>query len=216
MSAAGRPAPEVAAAGPGEASDAASRESGKPEPQPVIRADLRTAVVVLVVTALVGVPLGVLWSLLAPPEVVAVLADRTAGDGGVLPFISQSEHRFDGMALFVLIGLGGGVLVGAALWLLRRRRGPVILLAGVLGSLAAAWIAMRIGLSVAGWRYPALSAAHPGEVLSRAPMLESSWIVVVQPFGVAIAYSFAVAWNGTADLGRDDPDSPDDPDSADT
>jgi hypothetical protein len=205
MNAAGRSVSGVTAADwDGDLPGEPSQDAGYPVPRPVIRADLRAAVGVLVAVAVAGVPLGVLWSLLAPPEVVAVLADPTAGEGGVLPFVGQSEHRFDGMALFVLIGMSAGVLIGAALWLLRRRRGPVVLLAGVLGSLAAAWIAMRIGLSLAGWRFPVISGARPGQALSRPPVLESLWIVVAQPFGVALAYSFAVAWNGTADLDRDD------------
>jgi hypothetical protein len=212
MSAAGRSVPgatqNVAADGAAEESDS---EAVRPPPRTLIRADLRAALVALVAVAVAGIPLGVVWSLLAPPEVVAVLSDPTQGDGGVLPFVGQSEHRFDGLALFVLIGIGAGIVIGAALWQLRRRRGPVMLLAGVLGSLAGAWIAMRIGVTLAGWHYPVTPPTPPtpgapvGTALSRAPVLESYWGLVAQPFGVAITYSFAVAWNGTPDLDRPEP-----------
>ncbi|HEY2725046.1 MAG TPA: DUF2567 domain-containing protein [Pseudonocardiaceae bacterium] len=218
MSAAGRSVPgatqDVAADGAAEELDS---EAVRPQPRTLIRTDLRAALVALVAVAVAGIPLGVVWSLLAPPEVVAVLSDPTQGDGGVLPFVGQSEHRFDGLALFVLIGIGAGIIIGAALWQLRRRRGPVLLLAGVLGSLAGAWIAMRIGVALAGWHYslttptpltsptPLPPGAAAGTALSRAPVLESYWGLVAQPFGVAITYSFAVAWNGTPDLDRPEP-----------
>lgn len=172
-----------------------------PRPRVVVRADLRLAMRVLVAVAGLGLPLGVLWFWLAAPELVAVLVDPVGGRVEV-PLPGQSEHRFDGMAIFVLLGISAGLLTGALLWLMRQRRGPVVLVAAVLGSLAAAWLATRIGLLLAGWYYPDLAGAAPGEVVARAPVLESAWVLVVQPFGTAIAYSLVVAWNGTPDLGR--------------
>jgi hypothetical protein len=172
----------------------------------VVRADLPAGLRVLAGVVVLGAPLGLLWSWLAPPELVRVLADPVAGRLEVLPLVGQSEHRFAAMAAFVLFSMAAGVLVGAGLWLhLRRRRGPVILVAAVLGSLAAAWLAMRLGSAVAAWRYPALdlASARLGEVVARGPVLESAWVLVAQPFGAALAYSLAVAWNGTEDLGRD-------------
>ena len=168
----------------------------------MIRADLRPAVRALVVVATLGLPLGVLWSWLAPPEMVTVLLDPVSGEVGVLPLAGQSEHRFAGMAIFVLLGLATGVLTGAVLWLLRQRRGPVVLVAAVLGSVAAAWLAMRVGLGLVQWRYPGPAGAQVGDVVARGPVLESTWVIVMQPFGVALVYSLAVAWNGTPDLGR--------------
>jgi hypothetical protein len=87
------------------------------------------------------------------------------------------------------------------LWLLRQRRGPLVLVAGVLGSLVAAWLAMRIGLWLAAARYPDL--ASTGLAFPRAPVLESSWVVIAQPFGVAVTYCITTAWNGTDNLCRE-------------
>ncbi len=180
---------------------AAAPESGDlPSPsQPgvVVRAGLVPALVVLCAVAASGLPLGWLWSRLAPPEFVA----RATGSGGVLPIVGQSEHRFDGMATFLLLGLAAGVLTGAVLWLLRQHRGPVVLVAAMLGSLIAAWLAMRLGLSLAAARYPDL--AGTGLAFPRAPVLESGWVVIAQPFGVAVTCSITTAWNGTDDLGRE-------------
>ncbi|MDQ3760499.1 MAG: DUF2567 domain-containing protein [Actinomycetota bacterium] len=164
----------------------------------VVRADLLPAVAVLCMVAVLGLPLGWLWSRLAPPEFV-MRSPGAATPGGVLSFVGQSERRFDDMATFLLLGLAAGVLTGAALWLLRRRRGPLVLVTAVLGSLIAAWLAMRIGLWLAAARYPNL--ASTGLAFPRAPVLESGWVVVAQPFAVAVTYCITAAWNGTDNLG---------------
>ncbi|MFN2479592.1 MAG: DUF2567 domain-containing protein [Pseudonocardiaceae bacterium] len=173
-----------------------------PEPVPfrsgaVVRADLVPALGVLCAVTVLGLPLGALWSWLAPPEFVARSALAPTPDG-VLPFVGQSEHRFDDMATFVLFGLAAGMLIGAALWLFRRWRGPLVLVAAVLGSLVAAWLAMRVGLWLAGARYP--NRAATGAPFPQAPVLESAWVIVTQPFGVAVTYCLTTAWNGAEDL----------------
>ena len=160
------------------------------QPGVVVRAGMVAALVVLCAVAASGLLLGWLWSRLAPPELVA----RATG----LPLVGQSEHRFDGMATFLLLGLAAGVLIGAALWLLRQHRGPVVLVAAMLGSLIAAWLAMRLGLWLAAARYPDL--AGTGLAFPRAPVLESGWVVIAQPFGMAVTYSITTAWNRTDDL----------------
>jgi hypothetical protein len=164
-------------------------------PGAVVRADLLPAVSVLGAVALLGLPLGVLWAWLAPPEFFA-RSPRAPTPGGVLPFIGQSEHRFDDMATFLLFGLAAGVLTGAALWLYRRLRGPLFVLAAVLGSLIAAWLAMRIGLWVVAASYPNL--ASTGAPYPRPPVLESTWVITTQPFGVAVSYCICAAWSRQA------------------
>ena len=164
-------------------------------PGAVVRADLLPAVRVLGAVALLGLPLGVLWAWLAPPEFFA-RSPRAPTPGGVLPFIGQSEHRFDDMATFLLFGLAAGVLTGAALWLYRRLRGPLFVLAAVLGSLIGAWLAMRIGLWVVAASYPDL--ASTGAPYPRPPVLESSWVITAQPFGAAVSYCICAAWSREA------------------
>jgi hypothetical protein len=176
-----------------------------PEPPPsrrraIVRADLLPALGVLGVVAVLGLPLGALWSWLAPPEFV-VRSPRAATPGGVLPFVGQTEHRFDDMAIFVLLGLAAGVLTGAALWQLRRRRGPLVVVAAVLGSLAAGWLALRAGLWLGQAHYPDL--AGTGAPFPQPPVLESDWVIVGQPFGVAVTYCITTAWNRSDDLNTD-------------
>jgi hypothetical protein len=88
------------------------------------------------------------------------------------------------------------VLTGAALWLYRRLRGPLFVLAAVLGSLIAAWLAMRIGLWVVAASYPNL--ASTGAPYPRPPVLESTWVITTQPFGVAVSYCICAAWSRQA------------------
>ncbi|HEX4103681.1 MAG TPA: DUF2567 domain-containing protein [Pseudonocardiaceae bacterium] len=172
-------------------------EPAPSRPGAVVRADLVPSLGVLCVVAVLGLPLGALWSWLAPPEFVARSA-LAPTPGGVLPFVGESEHRFDDMATFLLFGLAAGVLTGAALWLFRRRRGPLVLVAAVLGSLVAAWLAMRVGLWLAAAHYP--DRAATGAPFPRAPVLESAWVIITQPFGVAVTYCITTAWNARDDL----------------
>lgn len=167
-----------------------------------VRADLPAAGKALGAVAALGLPLGWVWSLLAPPQVVSVLASPVGDELLIRPLDGQSEQRFAAMGTFLLFGLAAGVLVGAALWMVRRRRGPVLVVAGVLGSMVAAWIAMHAGVSLANWYYP-LGPFEPGAILVRPPVLESLWVVIAQPFAVAMTYAVGVAWDGTDDLGRE-------------
>lgn len=163
----------------------------------VAKADVVPALSVLLAVAVTGVPLGWLWSMLAPTR------QSTFTDGAAVPLLQTIYHSFDPVADFLLIGLCAGLLVGAVLWMLpRRRRGPVILVAGVLGSLAAAWLAIRLGGWFAMVIHPFPPAPKPGASIAVAPRVDTLWAMIAQPLGVAIAYGLAATWNGLDDLGR--------------
>ena len=177
-------------------------ESAPSRPGVVVRGDLLPAFGVLCAVAVLGLPLGWLWSRLAPPELV-LRSVRAATPGGVLSFAGQSEHRFDDMAVFLLLGLAAGVLTGAAVWMLRESRGPVVLLGATAGSLVAGWVAMQLGEALAAGAYgDVLLAAAPGRTVARPPVLESSWVLLAAPFTLTLTYSALVAWNGSDDLDR--------------
>lgn len=168
-------------------------------PRVAVKADLLPAVSVLSTVALVGLGVAWIWSRIAPPQRVEVIGSGQSP----IPLPDESYHRFDDLAVFVLVSLGVGLVVGAAVWLLRERRGPVALIAAVLGSALGSWLlAMPLGIAFAQSRYPISSAAKVGQVLAQAPQLESGWLIVAQPLGVALAYGLFTAWNGRPDLGR--------------
>lgn len=152
---------------------------------------------VLTVVALLGIPLGWIWAGLAPGQRMRVVS---AG-GDLVPLQLESWHRFDALAIFVLLAFATGVLTGAGVWLLRRWRGPLILLAAVAGSLLAAWLAMRIGLAVADARYAIADSPALGAVVERAPVLESGWAVVSAPMTTALLYGMLATCSTHSDLG---------------
>lgn len=167
-------------------------------PTVVVKADLLPAVSVASTVALVGLPLAWIWSRIAP-ALPAVL--NSSGQAVPLPS-PYGYHRFDDLAIFMLMGLGAGLATGVGMWMLRERRGPVILLAGVFGSFIAAWLAMHTGLSFAAGHYALTSAPKPAEVFLLAPRLESGWAIITQPLGTVISYGLLVACCGSNDLGR--------------
>lgn len=157
----------------------------------------RAAVIPVALTAvflLLGVLAGWVWHRLAPVELSLVLRD-----GSTVPLPTESNHVFDGVALFALMGLAAGLVTGAALWQWRSHRGAVVLLAGVLGSLLSAWVAYRGGLWLSD--APSMPGAA-GSVVALPPVLSSPVVVVAQPLGAALAYGTAVSFSGDDDLGR--------------
>ena len=115
----------------------------------MVRAELLAALSVLSMVCVLGLPLGWLWSRLAPAE-----RGVLSGEDGCAPLPGESAHRFDALAVFVLLGLGVGVVTGTAAWLFRQRRGPLVLLAVAAGSALAAWLAC----APAPWSPPPVTA----------------------------------------------------------
>jgi Protein of unknown function (DUF2567) len=163
----------------------------------VIKADLLPAVSALSMVSLVGIPLAWLWAVLAPSQVKAV--SRT---GQLVPLTAESYHRFDSIAVFVLLGLGAGLVVGVAAWFLRERRGPVLMIAVVLGSLLAAYLATLMTGLFTGWYYDVPTSLNVADVVDVAPTIESTWVILAQPLAAALGYGVLAAWNGLDDLGR--------------
>jgi hypothetical protein len=169
----------------------------RPHPKVVIKADLLPAVSVLAFVSLLGMGVGWIWSRLAPPQRAWILPD-----GGRAPLPVESYHRADDLVLFTLLCLAAGVFTGVGIWLLRQRRGPVIMIASVLGSAVAGWLAMQVGVSWAVGRFPVTGTPNVGDVVSEAPRLESVWGILAWPLATALAYGVLAAWNGMDDLGR--------------
>jgi len=163
----------------------------------VSRADLLGAVSLASLIPLIAVPLGWLWSRLAPAQLSVVQEDLSLGALSI-----ESQHRFDDLATFVLLGAVAGLLVGVATWLMRGRRGPLTVVGLAAGSLLAAWLAVRMGVSFAQARSAQPSPLTPGDLTAVAPRIESGWVIIVQPLFAVLAYGVAAAANGLEDLGR--------------
>jgi len=170
----------------------------RPErPKVVVKADLIPAISIMSTVSLLGFAVGWLWSVLAPAQRMVV-----GNDGRPFPLVAESFHRADDLVVFMLLCLGAGLCTGLAVWFLRERRGPVIMIAAVAGSVLGAWLASLLGVSWAQGRYPAPTDVQVLDVIRVAPQLESAWVLLAWPLTTALAYGVMAAWNSMDDLGR--------------
>jgi hypothetical protein len=176
--------------------------SAAPEEVPPLRSWRRTALIVVLAglaIAVLGAPLGVLWHFIAPTVPVV----DAGGNGFVVNDPSPEEYiAADGW--FTIIGFVFGLAVAIAGWLvLRKHRGPGLLLALTLGALAAApvaWFAGRqIGRSAyESWR----AAAATGQTYAAPPDLHSKGALLVPAFAAVIVLTLLAGWSNDPDLDR--------------
>ncbi|MEV4657583.1 DUF2567 domain-containing protein [Micromonospora sp. NPDC049301] len=200
------PADPVSEQRPGGAPPDAVADPG-PLPADEPRRPARTAATVVGVAlalAVLGAPLGLLWAALAPDTPVL----KT--DQGAIYADPQPEQPIAADGWFSLLGLAFGVLAALTLWfVLRRRRGPVGLLAGVLGALAAAPVAWQVGRRVGlGTFDRLLDTAPAGQAFTKPADLRAGgvdWVLGVLPvphgnlllpaFGAAVTYTLLAGWS---------------------
>ena len=175
------------------------------------RRDVLAASVLAVVVGVAGLLLGVLWALTAPAELVVVAA------GGAASLTDEAGHLFDATALFALLAMAFGVLAGAVAWRLRAHRGPLMLIAAVVGALAGAYVAAWLGTAIAPGSAPvavlldrarAAGDGVPGPpvpaTLATVPAsLGSWWTVTLAGLGAALGYLLPAIWLGAEGLDRD-------------
>lgn len=172
-------------------------------PKVVIKADLIPAVSVMSTVSLLGFAVAWLWSILAPPQRQVI-----GNDGQPLPLSAlvdnqvESYHRADDLVIFLLLSLAAGLCTGLAVWYLRERRGPVIMIAAVLGSALGGWLATLLGVAWAEGRYPAPTEVKVLDIITVAPTLDSMWVLLAWPLTTALVYGVMAAWNAMDDLGR--------------
>lgn len=174
-----------------------------PRPKVVVKADLLPAVSVLSTVSLLGFAVAWLWSVLAPAQSMVI-----GNEGRPVPLSAltanqaESYHRADALVIFLLLCLAAGLCTGLGVWYLRERRGPVIMIAAVLGSVLGGWLATLLGKAWAESSYPAPTEVEVLDVIQVAPQLESMWVLVAWPLTTALMYGVAAAWNSMDDLGR--------------
>jgi hypothetical protein len=127
------------------------------EARPSRRSKTLAALAVAIVVAVLGIPLGWIWSAFAPwlPGVIE-------SDG---LFLQQpyGEQRAGQETWFILLSIGAGILFAIIAWVaLRRFRGPLMVVALAVGGIAAGWIAWRFGHNIG--RGHALAEARHGKI----------------------------------------------------
>jgi DivIVA domain-containing protein len=148
------------------------------------RAELRTAVLSGLGVALVGLPVGLVWWLIAP------LRQWQVSQGGAFPVAPESEAAIAADGWFAVCS-GTAGLVCALLVFARTRHARVGALAGLVGGgLVASVIAWRLGV----WLGPASvsdtlrSGLGNGAVFDGPLQLSAKGVLLVGPMASSIAY----------------------------
>jgi hypothetical protein len=163
---------------------------------PEIRADLRSSGWLVIALALVGLPTGVLWWLLAPR------ADyRITADGPVVLGQPSEELLVADDAVFVLILVGVGLVCGAAAWWLRRRRGVATLLALTVGGTLTAVVAWQVG-ELLGAGPTEAELTEVGNIVTTSLTLGSLPGLAIAPFAAVLAYLVGVLYVAEDSLNR--------------
>ncbi|WP_169812659.1 DUF2567 domain-containing protein [Nocardia acidivorans] len=169
--------------------------------QPAARIDtlmreVRAAAVVFAGIAAVSALGGVLWGFLAPAEQLLVVdPERGAALTG------ESTHRFDAVAIFVLLGVVIAVLSTAAAWRWRSVRGPLLLLGLLAGSALGSSMLRWVGEAIAEQRHsrPSHPAVHT--IVEFAPTVEGWPALLVQPLVAVLVVLIMAALSTSDDLG---------------
>lgn len=169
----------------------------RPVPRVVVKADLLPALSMASLISLLGVPVAFFWSLLAPP-----IQRQVVNNGRTPALPGESNHSFDALAVFLLLTVVLGAITGAVVWLMRRRRGPVVMIGATVGSAAAAWLAWLMTSAFTGFWYTVPTSVQLGDVYTVAPTAPHPIAILAQPLAFVLVYGAAAAWNGLDDLGR--------------
>jgi LPXTG-motif cell wall-anchored protein len=164
------------------------------------REDLRSALLTVLTLALSGLAAGGLWIWFAPRADYRVTATGVEPVGKVpSPELFMAD---DGVFVLVLAGLG--LLAGVAVWLQRRRRGALTLVALATGMLAAGVVAWQLG-ELAGPGPTKAELADVGTTVTTGLSLGATAALAVGPFAAVLVYLVATALTARDDLGRGDP-----------
>jgi hypothetical protein len=164
-----------------------------------LRRNVLVALAVTAALAVAGAPLGLFWAWLAPSVPVI-----NAGRSGIVDRDPSPEGAIAADGWFTLLGFGFGLLAAVLIWLvLRRDRGPALLLGVAFGGIACALVAWQVG------RLPGLSAwqewrasSSPGAIYERPPDLRAHGPLLVIAFAAVIVTTLLAGWSNDPDLER--------------
>lgn len=151
---------------------------------PPLRHDVAAGALTVAALVLLGSPVGLLWSVLAPRAEVVVYG---AGKGA--DFVHGEPREFIGAdGSFLVLTLVVGLVVGALAWRLGRRAGPGVVVGLAAGGLLGALVAAKVGTmpGLAAFRQ-AVVHGPAGHLL--APIrLRASAAVVAWPVGALLGF----------------------------
>jgi hypothetical protein len=142
--------------------------------------DLLAAGALALVLAALGLPFAMLWQTVSPRVEYVVL------DGGWASVETYPEQFVEGDLVFAGIGLALGIVAAIAAWAaMRDRRGPILLVGLVVGSIACQFVAWKIGAHE--WQ-------QFWDAVRRAPVGAHMWR---PPSVLFVALDPAAAWDAT-------------------
>jgi hypothetical protein len=156
-----------------------------------------------------GIPLGLLWAVVAPDVPVRVT------DGGLSFTDAQPPQVVAGDGWFALLSVPFGVLAAVGAWRwgrhLRGVGGLIAVGAGMVGAgVLAWWVGRQVGL--AGYE-AALSQVDPGTVLARPRdlrVVQATWwppmvigVPLIPALAAVVTYTLLAAWSRFPELRPD-------------
>jgi hypothetical protein len=169
----------------------------RPKVWPPSKREWATATVVVGALAVIGAALAPLWVQLAPR-----LAFRVDQPGRALPVVPEAEEYIGADGWFVVITLAVGLAAGLGCWLVRRSRGPLVLLALAVGGLLGAVITWRLGMRI-GTGYQPADLQQVGKIVYQPLRLRATSALVVEPVAAVLVYLLGVGFTARNDLGQD-------------
>ncbi|MCU1591324.1 MAG: hypothetical protein JWP11_2580 [Frankiales bacterium] len=139
------------------------------------------------VTVLLGAPVGLLWSALAPHSHVAVEA------GGAYIADAETEVFIAGDGWFLGMTLAVGVITGVLAWLVARRSGPFVLVGLSVGGLLAAYVASKVGVRIGQDALEAVVHGNRQGTYVSNIALQAKAAIVAWPLGAVSAFAVLVA-----------------------
>ena len=150
--------------------------------------DVVTFAMTAAVVVLLGAPIGLIWSAVAPHAHVVVEA------GGAYIVDAETEVFIAGDGWFIGITLLIGVVCGVLAWLAARRSGPFVVVALAVGGFAAAYVASRVGVRIGQDALrDAVRNGRQGTYVGNIA-LQAKWAALVAwPLGAVASFAALVA-----------------------
>ncbi|MGH3648222.1 MAG: DUF2567 domain-containing protein, partial [Micromonosporaceae bacterium] len=173
----------------------------RPDPRPGWSNDLVAATVAMVALAVLGVVWGFLWQAIMPGPEILMTAD------GPVHADATSESYFAVDGWFAVLGAAVGLFGALGSWLLvRRHRGPLVLVGVVAGCLISAVVAWQVGRHIGLPEFERLITDAPvGERFHRPARLVAYGLLAVPGFTAAFTYTLLAGWSRYAGLRRPAP-----------
>ncbi len=206
------PAPAGREAGPVEAAPVSAAVPGPAVPGPGVPepavhrtswaqalrsrpGEVRAAARLTLALLLTGIPIGVIWWLIAPRRAYRVAAD------GAFAVVGESEAAVGTDGWLMVLTAVAGLLAGSLVWWRATHRGPGLPVALAVGMALSGTVASIVG-GLLGHGPSAAQLAEIGNTVYGPLVLRAQAVLVVGPFLAVSAYLLAVCFTGNDDLSR--------------